>query len=603
MTRIIKQFFIALLFTTLAYTSVAAQTTVTAASCNQSDVNAVINGPTHTAVSGDTINIPAGSCTWSSGITLSSVAISIIGAGQGSTTITDALNDGATPLFNATSVPVTSYLLRFSSMTIQPGSGVTNGYSPIAAEGVCSSSTCPNIRVDNINFGGWSESSNGNQADWLVRVDNFFGVLDHNTVSSATLANVGHSAYLGVGNYGDNSYATPDSFGTANALYLENNTFTNTGLSEDCDETPPGGSVGGCRIVVRFNTWTNASTNGLLYVHGTESSGRSRGGRQAEFYGNTATCQNTQTGCQSGSSMRSGVLRQFGNTFITASGSWFNAYVMLDDYRTFASIGGWGQCDGTGTYDQNDGTVYASGTYTGPSGSTSFVDSSKSWTTNQWAGSALTNGVPYSLHNVTQNFGAEIASNTATTITVANYNPVCNWGTQAACTWNNGDSYQILRATMCIDQPSRGAGTLLSGWTDPTPAGSVGEVLDPSYDWLDTTQSGSTVYNKGFAPDTAKLIPNRDFYNYTSSFNGTSGVGSGTLANRPATCTTGVAYWATDQGNWNTSGNGFGQGVLYQCSATNTWTAYYTPYTYPHPLEGGTATSLAPPTNVQAVGH
>jgi len=27
-------------------------------------------------------------------------------------------------------------------------------------------------------------------------------------------------------------------------------------------------------------------------------------------------------------------------------------------------------------------------------------------------------------------------------------------------------------------------------------------------------------------------------------------------------------------------------GTLYKCTATNTWTAYYAPYAYPHPLQG-----------------
>jgi hypothetical protein len=78
---------------------------------------------------------------------------------------------------------------------------------------------------------------------------------------------------------------------------------------------------------------------------------------------------------------------------------------------------------------------------------------------------------------------------------------------------------------------------------------------------------------------------NRDYYNYTASFTGASGVGVGLLANRPANCTAGVAYWATDQGHWNQTGIG-GQGVLYKCTAPNTWTLYYTPYTYPDPLQG-----------------
>lgn len=44
------------------------------------------------------------------------------------------------------------------------------------------------------------------------------------------------------------------------------------------------------------------------------------------------------------------------------------------------------------------------------------------------------------------------------------------------------------------------------------------------------------------------------------------------VASRQGTCSTYQAFWNT---NTNT---------LYQCTATNTWKLYYTPYTYPHPL-------------------
>jgi hypothetical protein len=84
----------------------------------------------------------------------------------------------------------------------------------------------------------------------------------------------------------------------------------------------------------------------------------------------------------------------------------------------------------------------------------------------------------------------------------------------------------------------------------------------------------------------------------SSPFDGTTGMGFGTLANRPTSCTTnseggaGVGYFATDSGP---------QGTLYTCSATNTWTTYYTPYTYPHPLvTGGGGQQPAPPTGLQA---
>lgn len=88
------------------------------------------------------------------------------------------------------------------------------------------------------------------------------------------------------------------------------------------------------------------------------------------------------------------------------------------------------------------------------------------------------------------------------------------------------------------------------------------------------------------------IMENRDYYNAVSSFNGTKGMGSGLLANRPSTCVPnsneqggGVGYFATDVGP---------QGTLYRCSAANTWTIQYVPYVYPHPLVSGIAAPPSP---------
>src|SRR4051794_22562976 len=75
----------------VAFAGAARAATYTAASCNQSDVNAVINGPTHTAVDGDTIHIPAGTCRWTSPLSVTK-GVSIIGAGASSTIIQDGQN-------------------------------------------------------------------------------------------------------------------------------------------------------------------------------------------------------------------------------------------------------------------------------------------------------------------------------------------------------------------------------------------------------------------------------------------------------------------------------------------------------------------------------
>jgi hypothetical protein len=85
------------------------------------------------------------------------------------------------------------------------------------------------------------------------------------------------------------------------------------------------------------------------------------------------------------------------------------------------------------------------------------------------------------------------------------------------------------------------------------------------------------------------IAPGVDYFYPTSS----PGVTCGTLASRPATCSVGAGYWATNQSCSDLTGM-VGRapskpvsGTLYRCSSPNKWTAHYTPYTYPHPLRTG----------------
>jgi hypothetical protein len=583
MTRTIKELLFVLLLTILGCTGMSAQTTVNAASCNESDVNAVINGPTHTAVSGDTINIPAGSCTWTTQMTVS-VDITIQGAGQGVTTIVDNL--AGTPFFVAK--PSGSTLFRMTAMTLQGGSALSGTDTEYAMSFTGpTTGAFTQFRLDHLTFTGFGGTSTIN----VIFMDNIFGVLDHitDTQNNEVFVTMNESAYQGVGSNGDNSWAQPDSLGTANAVYIENSSFTGTGAAgmaaTDCDQ-------GGCRFVFRFNTLVQAG----VFNHGTESAGRPRGGRQMEVYDNTFTSNEALDNTLAFAvQVRSGTALIWNNTVNYINyGNYpaFTNFISLLSQRANFSFAPWGTCDGLGPYDDNDGTTYASGTYTGSSGGTTLVDSSKSWTTNQWVNS----GAPYSIVDTTQGWGSEITANTSNTITY----PAGGEYSQPN-TWNAGDSYKILRATVCIDQPGRGQGTLLSAsFSDPLPTGWVTDALDPVYALNNNLTNAGLSYGEVVA-SSARTIANRDYYIENSSFNGASGTGSGTLASRPSTCTVAVAYLATDQGSWNQSGSG-GQGEIFVCTATNTWTLYYTPYTYPHPLDT-TGTALAPPTNVQAVGH
>jgi hypothetical protein len=631
-----------------------AQGTYTAASANESDVNAVINGPTHVAVNGDTIQIPCSgtqSVVWTSQLTFSaSITLTALGAtpnttpstyGAGTNCLTIQDNvpyaNGtmivATPTYSATNNVTT-----IQNMNIDPYSTTTQLWNPISIEGTGTSSGMPEARVDNIVFGKsiqWNFSGNTVASTQLIKPDNVIGVADHNTAPSGNqneLMSCQMSSMFGVGQYGDNSWAQPDSFGSLNNWFNENNNWTGGIEFQDCTEA--GNSFtesGGGRLVNRFNI-INGTQFQICSGHGTESTGRPRAYREIECYNNTLNCT---VNCQDFASARGGTILAHSNLANMASGAFMDQLFDITIFRRVFSSIPWGACGGLNAasggshsnffpgdpWDTVDNTVDYTGTIASLSGLTLTV-SGVSWTTNQWSPS----GAGYSFYDTTQGFVSEILSNTANTLTINQNAGIGNsWSAP-----NSGDAFEIIRTTVCQDQAGRGQGGYISG-DPPTPVGPLNQALDPVREWNDVVPASQVVYQyeSQFGGD---ILANRDYYtdnwkigglsgptaqtSPTVPFNGsttcnagsggyTCGMGEGTLANRPTTCTTGVGYWATDQGSWNQSGlactgNGAGagqgcQGELFTCTSTNTWTLAYTPYTYPHPLVSGTSSSTTPP--------
>src|SRR5580704_8934053 len=105
----------ALLLSSL-FGSTAEANTITASSCSVSDVQAAIN----TANNGDTVIIPNGSCTWSSGITFS-VQITLQGASTTGVTITDADTNSADSLITAHTG--SSFHTTIANLNFLPGTG------------------------------------------------------------------------------------------------------------------------------------------------------------------------------------------------------------------------------------------------------------------------------------------------------------------------------------------------------------------------------------------------------------------------------------------------------------------------------------------------
>lgn len=556
---ILKRF--ALLAALALFGSIAHATTFASPTCNESDWASTI-ATAVAAGSGNTVTIPSCAGTvWTTALQVTlTVSLNVIAAGSQTitggndvTNIIDNVNHGVGGNPDCTMCITTSgtgVALRMSGFTLKSnGSSVTSNDGPFNIGGNSQS-----VRVDHIHLAFLQQA--------LCTISGqLYGVADHNLFDQANLgckseATGWNAASSGTGDQqGDGSWNDVSNFGTNKAFYFENNIFNSTSpgtpqTSNDC--------TGGGRFIYRFNA---INIGGALQTHPTGHAGDDRGCRAWEIYDNTFTGNSLD--CPGGG----GTTCEF-NVMFASSGTgliWGNsAAAGYEHFLTLVNLrtAGNSSCGGTATYCQvspPNGWGYCSNVFTG--------------TGSLW------------------------------------------------------DQTQGSTGYACLDQPGRGVGDLLSGLFPTKCDQTLGcttfngqwpnEASEPIYEFADLWNSvagfPSTFLNN---ENPSQIVANQDVYVYTlawngtafagTAFNGTVGTGSGVLASRPATCTTGVGYWATDQGTWNTTATAgpvsaqIGtQGVLYKCTSTNTWTLSYTPFTYPHPLvTGSTPVTPAPPTTI-----
>jgi hypothetical protein len=587
--------------------------TINAASCSQADIVTALGSVT---ADGTTVAIPSCNATWSGSVTPLTVgtasvtnagditynpAYSIIIQGQTSCTgsgsvsspisCTDSTNiDLSAPGAASSNTPIsittsTGKSLRITGMSFNwasnPSAQATHG-------GLGIQGTSTSVRIDHSHF---------NTINFIsVQISEVYGVFDHdlleNNSGTAIHTQIKFIDSRSDGN-GDVPWSQATSLGTANSIYVENSTFSGNNFG-DC--------YWGGRYVLRFDTFNGTP----VQTHPTTGGSRARGCRQWEVYENTFSntgCSGTT--CSNADFISSGTGLLWGNTIGSSYSNFVTLHCDICDNQTYYSIPA---PNGFGFAGQFwSGTVNTNGT---------AVTSTSSNKNSAPFGFTLAAGNGNGSVNLGALAGEQININ-GTLYTVASFNSATSItlttsaGTQTGVTYYVPSNWSKLPNTatggMGLDMPGTGKADLLTG-SFPNTIDSVTKMaawpnqnLEPIYEWLDNSSAGTLWSNF----NTATLLQNTEYYlGQTSGCSGaqTTGVCSGTLASRPTTCTAGVGYWATDQGNWNQSGSG-GQGELFVCGAGNTWSLYYEPYTYPHPLVSGTGGSGAPaaPTNLSAI--
>ena len=452
------------------------------------------------AVNGDTITLPAGTFHWmtpieiNKGITLQGQT-TISGAGTSNPVVADntIVQDDTNHSTNlrglviVTLNPTQSFRLTGITFTdVQTNFVGNNGTIHLT------SSPGPNrsARIDHCHFDNVYWGSNIWITGWIYGVDDH-NVFDRNHGFSHT---IWHNTWSGHDN-GNGSWADFPYYGTEKFWFIEDNTIRGPGGSIDV--------MNGGRYVARHNYFKDAAPNS----HGTEG-GPQRGARCREVYDNVINFTKTVAGQQqrSGGSLwhdNSWIGKQTGNL----------AHTTLVIFREIGAIGNrlryWGLAGGNNPWDSNDAHgIYQSGASSASLAGGSLRDGQKNWTSNQWAGFSVTNTNPASAcyrHN------SYIISNTSNTITYSFY----GYGDRGArLLFNAGDTYQIYRVRIALDQNGRGKGDLTNALRIP-PAW-PNQALEPCFSWNNVHTPTGRAY--GFHTSMPTEVANRDYYNLGAGF-------------------------------------------------------------------------------------
>ena len=391
------------------------------------------------------------------------------------------------------------------------------------------------------------------------------------------------------------AWSTPDSsyFGSANATFIENNTFGNWNPATMTGSTKSGYVMDAntnAVVVVRFNTILGPTK---IDCHGFATNGGG-GVRTWEVYGNTWTF-NAPGSYWPAAEFRGGTGYVFDNT-LTDSGSPASDWWYWEDY-------GYQLQGGSLNYVWQTPADYPITEQVGqgiPSGTTVTLDPAYS-VNNMLNGAIVPRALKHSSAGKTFQVSATGGPNGDGSYSIGQgvaATPVV-LGTQGAelyaNTWTSGGGthsnvvsisgdvnyYAIGSSTAAADLElvltSPGLKQAIASGAAPT------LVCNPVTNW-----SAETGVTQSTFDDTDLIAANRDIYLQVSPFTGlTGGTGYGTTAQMNAITPSGayadspVAFEVNDQGSWNSTVPAGTSHLIYKWSGS-AWVLAYTPYQYPY---------------------
>jgi len=313
--------------------------TVTAASCSSTDVQTAIN-----SISAGTVMVPAGSCTWTTPVTINaktgtmSAPFILQGATTCTGTPTSACTDntnitdstsGDNPALNVTGLDAT-HAVKVSNLTFTAGTAITDGLLQLHSTGVYCN--CAGFIISNIHI---KHSISGGRGIETVGI---YGLISHILVSVTDTTGSDQTLSIFGSDDGADGGFTPWTngltLGTANAVYLEDSTFNYGSTLEDSID-----AYAGARFVIRYNAFNHAT----IGWHGTDSGNR-RSPFSFEVYNNTFT--NNSGGNFRSSTVRGGTGVFFNNTY-GGPNAWTGQTLMV--YRACPPLdqSAWGTCAST----------------------------------------------------------------------------------------------------------------------------------------------------------------------------------------------------------------------------------------------------------------